>query len=93
MSTEQSWQDKAAAKRDAVIGLIPQPWKIDVPTSTDQRDVTGEYIRQFLSSHEIEITETDAVGIVTQTTTGRWTAEEVARAFAHRATLAHQLVS
>ena len=92
-ASEQSWQDKAKAKRDAVNGLIPEPWRIEVPSPKDQRDVTGDYIRQFLSPREIEITETDAVGIVAHTTTGEWTAEEVAGAFAHRAALAHQLVS
>ena len=91
--SEQSWQDKAQAKRDAVIGLIPQFWRVEVPASEAQRDVTGDHIRQYLSPREIEITETDAVGIVAQTTSGKWTAEEVTLAFAHRAALAHQLVS
>ena len=68
--------------------MLPRP----IPTADQQRDVTGKYLWQFLSPKEIEITETDAPGIVKQTSTGQWTAEEVVRAFAHRAALAHQLV-
>jgi amidase len=59
----------------------------------EQRDVTGAYIWQFLSAREIEITETDAVGIAKKTTTAAWSAVEVVEAFAHRASLAHELVS
>jgi len=51
------------------------------------------YIREFLSEREVLITETDAVGIAEKTTKGDWTAVEVIKAFCHRASLAHQLVS
>ena len=90
-----SWREKATAKRDSVLSLIPQEWRIPdaIPSAEEQRDITGDYIRQFLSKREVEITETDAPGILKHTTTGQWTAEEVAKAFAHRAALGHQLVS
>ncbi|PQE33815.1 general amidase protein [Rutstroemia sp. NJR-2017a WRK4] len=88
------WQVTAKKKRDSVNALIPQQWRLDhVPSIIDQRDVTGKYIQQFLTDREIEITETDAVGIVEKTTTGVWTAREVCEAFCHRAALAHQLVN
>lgn len=90
---EQDWKTIAQQKRDALNSLIPREWRIpEIPPVEKQRDVTGPYIQQFLSQKEVEITETDAVGIVQKTTTGRWTALEVARAFCHRAALAHQLV-
>ncbi|KAI9718694.1 MAG: hypothetical protein M1812_003868 [Candelaria pacifica] len=94
MATE-SWQVRAKTKRDAVNSLIPEQWRIKapVPSPLEQRDVTGEYICQYLSKAEIEITETDAVGIVKETTAGRWTAVEVTGAFCHRAALAHQLTN
>lgn len=86
------WEKLAQEKRDSLNARIPQEWKIgSIPSAEEQRDVT-EYIRQFLSDREIEITETDAVGIVNQTTTGAWSAVEVVKAFCHRAALAHQLV-
>ena len=84
--------EKAKIKREAVLGLIPPEWQIQ-PPAEGTVDVSGPYIRQYLSEREIEITETDATGIVKHTTTGSWTAEEVTRAFCHRAALAHQLVN
>lgn len=88
------WEALAKEKRDAVNGLIPKDWLLPspLPPATEQRDVTGKYIQQFLSEKEIEITETDAVGIVKKTTSAIWTAKEVVKAFCHRAALAHQMV-
>ena len=87
------WKEIAAKKRDSVLKLIPKEWRIQSPPAADeQRDVTGPYIQQYLDRKEIEITETDAVGIVEKTSSGQWTAMEVAKAFCHRAALAHQLV-
>jgi amidase len=88
-----SWRQEAKAKRDSVNALIPGAWLLpSIPSSTEQKDVTGGYIRQFLTDKEIEITETDACGIVLRTASGAWKAREVAEAFCHRAALAHQLV-
>lgn len=90
----QDWQKAAKDKADQVLSLIPKEWRIpDIPSAEQQRDVTGAYVQQFLDKKEIEITETDAVGIVEKTTSGQWKAVEVAKAFCHRAAIAHQLVS
>ena len=87
------WQERAQAKREETVGLIPREWRLErVPTPEEQRDVSGTYLHQFLTPREIEITETAAENILEKTTTGHWTAEEVTRAFAHRAALAHQHV-
>lgn len=87
------WRKIAAAKRDSVLELIPKEWRIStLPSVEEQRDVTGEYIQQFLDTKEIEITETDALGIVDKTSNGIWTSLEVAQAFCHRSAIAHQLV-
>jgi amidase len=90
-----NWEALGKQKREAVNALIPKPWLLGtpIPSATDQRDVTGKYIQQYLSATEIEITETDAVGIVQKTTTGKWKARDVAEAFCHRAALAHQIVN
>ncbi|KAK8017914.1 hypothetical protein PG991_007104 [Apiospora marii] len=91
---DTAWQTRAAAKREAILGSIPGRWRLDkIPTVDEQRNVTGTYIRQFLSPKEAEITEADAVGIVEKTTSGAWSAVEVAEAFCHRASLSHQLVN
>lgn len=95
MDTQPEWRTLAAEKRQAILDAIPQQWRIDapIPPAEELRDVTGSnYIHQFLTPREIEITETDALGITEQTTSGNWTAVEVAEAFCHRAALAHQLV-
>lgn len=89
-----NWKALAKEKRDSVNALIPNSWLLPAvpPSASEQRDVTGKYIQQFLSPKEIEITETDAVGIVERTTSGTWKAREVTEAFCHRAALAHQMV-
>ena len=89
-----NWEALAKKKRESVNALIPKSWLLPsaIPSATKQRDVTGKYIQQFLSAEEVEITETDAVGIVEKTTSGKWKARAVAEAFCHRAALAHQLV-
>ena len=88
------WESLAAEKRDSINALIPKSWLLDtpLPSTSEQRDVTGKYIQQFLAPREVEITETDATGIVKNTTSGVWKAREVAEAFCHRAALAHQFV-
>ncbi|KAG0651309.1 Acetamidase [Hyphodiscus hymeniophilus] len=77
------WRALAKEKRDSVNALIPKSWILStpLPSASEQRDVTSKYIQQFLSPREIEITETDAVGIVESTTSGKWKAREVAEAF------------
>lgn len=88
------WKQKGKEKADSVLALIPKEWRLEkIPSAEEQRDVTGPYIQQFLSKQEIAITETDAVGIVHKTTSGQWSAVDVAKAFCHRAALAHQLVN
>lgn len=91
MSTD--WETTAAAKRQSVLDLIPQEWRLEnVPSAEEQKDVTGSYTHQFLSAREIEITETDAVGLTAHLSSGKLSAVEVTQAFCHRASIAHQLV-
>lgn len=88
------WKKIGKDKAESVLAKIPQEWRIKhVPSAEQQRDVTGAFIQQYLDRKEIEITETDAVGIVNKTTAGVWSAVEVAKAFCHRAAVAHQLVN
>ena len=89
-----NWETLAKEKRDSVNALIPEAWLLPshVPSVKEQKNVAGKYIQQFLNPDEVVITETDAVGIVERTTTGKWTAREVTEAFCHRSALAHQLV-
>ena len=95
MATETlTWQHLAKVKFDAINKSIPERWRLaSIPSIGEQRDVTGPFICKFLSTEEIEITETDAVDIVEKTSQGIWTAEEVTKSFCHRASLAHQLTN
>ena len=90
-----SWENKAKAKLEAINNAIPTEWRLNkpVPSRQERLDVTGQYIRQFLNDKEIQITESDAVEILKQISSGDWTAEAVTTAFCHRAAIAHQLVS
>lgn len=93
MSSDKNWEQLAAQKRESILAAIPKEWRLEkVPTPEEQRDVSGTYLDQYLSEQEKEITETDAVGIVAKTTTGKWKAVDVIKAFCHRASIAHQLV-
>ncbi|OJD36671.1 general amidase [Diplodia corticola] len=94
MGGSKNWQEIAAAKREAILASIPKEYIIaDLPTPEQQRDITGTFVHQWLSPREIEITETDAPGIVAKTTAGAWSAVEVTKAFIHRASIAHQLTN
>lgn len=89
-----SWQNTAGAKRQMILDAIPPEWIIQGPISpvSEVANVTGDYIQQYLSPREIEITNADAVVIVEHTTSGKWSSVEVTEAFCHRAAIAHQLV-
>jgi hypothetical protein len=90
--TTSSWQDTANQKREAILAAIPSEWRIEkLPSVEEQVDVT-EYIKQYLDKKELEITQSSADVIAKTVAKGKWTAEEVTRAFCHRAALAHQLV-
>ena len=86
------WEATAKAKLNSINDSIPSKWRLPtIPSIQQQRDVTGPFISKYLSDREVEITETDAVGITMRTCSGEWQAEEVMTAFCHRASLAHQL--
>lgn len=88
------WEARAKAKKDGILSSIPEKWHLQkIPSSEEQKDVTGAYIQQFLNEKEIEITETDSVGIAEKVAAGAWSAVDVTEAFCHRASLAHQLVN
>jgi amidase len=87
-----SWRTNAESKRDSILAAIPQEWRIsNIPSIEEQVDVTT-YIEQYLSKEELEITACSADQIAQNVASGSRTAEDVTRAFCHRAALAHELV-
>ncbi|KAL8924906.1 MAG: hypothetical protein Q9208_003789 [Pyrenodesmia sp. 3 TL-2023] len=94
MAETEDWQKLAKAKLEAINDSIPKEWRVEsLPSQEQQRDVTEDFIRQYLSTDEIEITEATATASVGKISAGQWTAEAVIRAFCHRASLAHQLTN
>lgn len=90
-----SWQSNAQGKRATLIELIPSKWRIptsDTPSVTRLRDF-GEYICRFLDRRELEITNAPSNKILANIRSGEWTSVDVTKAFCHRASVAHQLVS
>lgn len=81
------------AKRDA---LFKKEWLVpkDKLPSDEVKDVLKFPVESgFLTKEEIEITESDAPTILSKIKSKEWSAFEVASAFGHRATIAHQLVN
>lgn len=90
--TPPPWKLLADEKRAAILAALPKEWLIPNPPSIeDQVDVT-QYIKQFLTPDEIDITQCAADEIAKRVAQGTYTAEAVTRAFCHRAALAHQLL-
>jgi amidase len=92
----QQWEKIAEAKRAALVGTIPQEFRIPehlIPPQS-QLDVTSWPKESgWFTPKELEITESTAKSIVEKLATQKWSSEEVTRAFCKRAAAAHQLVS
>lgn len=90
-----SWQDIAAAKREALIATIPPEWLIPaslLPTP-EVLDVTEFPSKSgFFTAHELEITASTSTELLDKLHTGTWTAVDVTKAFCKRSAVAHQLV-
>lgn len=90
-----TWQEISTKAKQKVLDDIPSEWKIptDQLPGNEVLDVTGIPAEcGLLSKQELEITESFATDIVAKIAKGSWTAEDVARAFCKRASIAHQLV-
>ena len=91
----QSWESQAQIARDVLDKSIQKQWllpahQLPAAERTNVLDVPREC--GLLTEKELEITETDATGLVENMAVGAWTAEEVLVAFLKRATIGHQLV-
>jgi amidase len=94
MMAEGSWEHAAQGKKASIKALIPVEWRLkstEIPSVNSLRDVS-QFIRRYLTPHELEITELAAEKTLKKLSGGEWTAVEVTRAFCHRAAIAHQLV-
>lgn len=92
----QSWETKAQISRDILAKSLQKQWllptnKLPSPDRMNMLDIPIE--SGILTEREIDITMTDATGLVERMATGTWTAEEVTIAFLKRATIGHQLLN
>lgn len=93
--SSKSWEAQAQSARDTLEKSIQKQWllpadKLPSPDRLNVIDVPQEC--GLLSHEELQITETDATGLVEKMSLGAWTAETVLVAFMKRATIGHQLV-
>jgi hypothetical protein len=91
----ENWEVKAGIARDILTRSIKTEWLL--PTEKlpgkDQLNVISVAKESgILTQKELDITETDATGLVERMAAGKLKAEEVLIAFAKRATIGHQLV-
>ncbi|KAJ5911120.1 uncharacterized protein N7473_000423 [Penicillium subrubescens] len=91
-----NWETQAQICRDILNNSIPRQWllPVDKLPSPERTNVLGVPRESgILSERELQITETDATGLVETMAEGTWTAEEVTIAFLKRATIGHQLLN
>ena len=92
-STMSDWQAKAAAKRESLKNSIPKEWIIpDISPQTVPCAMAFPFDKH-LSPSELEITGMSVRELLRRIANGQYKAVDVARAFAHRAAIAHQLVN
>lgn len=87
------WEQSVHAKREALLATIPAEWRLTNPPTFEECPNVIEWVRTILSVEELTITETPPLAILTNLHASVWSAEDVTRAFCHRAALAHQLVN
>lgn len=92
--TQKDYKEVAAAKVAERDAKLVKEWLVP------EDQLPGEEIKDVLyfpptvlSSEEVEITESDAATILAKIKSKEWTALQVAKAFGHRATIAHQLTN
>lgn len=86
----QTWSEIASSKQAALLAKIPSEWRIKPAQTAHVLGIPATC--GVLSDAELGITETEAGELVKQMQRGERKCEEVALAFAKRASVAHQLV-
>lgn len=89
------WQVVAARKAADTTSRIPKEWLLNesqLEQARNRRDITGGFIKAFLTETEGTITDLSAPEIAEKIRQSVYSAQETAIAFCHRAAVAHQLV-
>lgn len=89
----QDWELRANAKRESVLDKIPKEWRLkNVPDAASLPNVIN-YAADHLSGEERRITDMDLESLAAAIASGQITSRKATVSFAHRAAIAHQLVS
>lgn len=92
--TVANYQEIAQRKRQLRDDQFIKEWLVPEEELPKDKDVTAWITTSgHLKPKEIEITEANAIAIVNNIKARTWSAYEVAAAFAHRASIAHQLTN
>lgn len=93
-SMNGTWQEVCARKWAEREARVPESYRIppEVMPNLNVRNVIN-LAATILSDRALGITDKDASVLVLDIAEGRYTSEEVARAFCHRATIAQQLTN
>jgi amidase len=92
---DTTWEVKSAIKRADTLSKIPEQWRLsraDIERARAQRDLTGDFIGQWLDPETKKIVAMDSQSIVHDIRYKKLTAVQVCNAFCHSAAIAHQLV-
>lgn len=87
------WTERAQRKRTALSSSIPSEWHLAQIPTPDQCPNVINWPGMVLSSDELLMTEASPLAILANIHVSVWSAEDVTRAFCHRAAVAHQLVN
>jgi amidase len=94
--THPNWKEVVVRKRATREALLPKKWLVpdsNLP-SEDVFDVTALCAQKgWLSDLKLEIASKTVTELSEEIKTGRLTSVQVISAFAHRATIAHQLTN
>ena len=90
---DMTWSARAEAKRSSVLEAIPKAWRLDSIPNVNELPNDLAFVAEQLDSDEREITEMELPALISAVASGRLSARKVTEAYAHRAAVAHQLVS
>jgi amidase len=85
------WQKIAEDKKARIAASIQEEWRIK-SLPTDDSIILYPSQSGIMSSEELAIAESSAMGLVAELATGKLTSVAVTTAFCKRAAMAHQLV-
>ncbi|OUM51183.1 hypothetical protein BVG19_g271 [[Candida] boidinii] len=91
-----SWTEISKNKQESLIQLIPEEWRN--PSIKEEMVNAGfsntyDYLNTILPKDEVEITSLTMLELISKIANKTFTALQVAKAYCHRAALAHQILN